>query len=55
MEVLVAKVVSLAGKWASPSLVICCEIILWYSVKICCHDWLNKETEWPIAEQDKVR
>ena len=24
-------------------------------MKICCCGWFNKEADWPIAEQDKVR
>ena len=26
-----------------------------YTVKICHYDWFNKQADWPIAEQDKVR
>ena len=31
------------------------ELSFLYTVKICHCDWLNKETDWPIAEQNKVR
>ena len=26
-----------------------------HCVNICCCDWFNKEADWPIAGQDKVR
>lgn len=26
-----------------------------HRVGICHYDWFNKQAEWPIAEQDKVR
>ena len=34
--------------------------LLWHSpsvhcVNICCYDWFNKQTDWPVDEQDKVR
>ena len=25
------------------------------TLKICCCDWFNKQTNWPIAKQDKVK
>ena len=33
----------------------CCGIIPLHTAKICHCDWFNKEADWPIAEQDKVR
>lgn len=26
-----------------------------YPVKICCCDWFNKDADWPVAGQNKVR
>lgn len=34
------------GKWG---------IMPSYAVKICHCDWFNKQADWPIAEQHKVR
>lgn len=34
---------------------LCCRIILLYCVNICHCDGFNKQTDWPVSEQDKVR
>ena len=35
------------------------QLLLWnnpvYAVQICHCDWFNKEADWPIGKQDKVR
>lgn len=33
----------------------CCGIILLCILKTCCCDYLNREADWPVTEQDRVR